>query len=195
MTSPFDASYGNTSRTTVDELLATSVENSHKSNGDVQVITAATENTAAVARHLIKPHRKTGNFWAFYMLYDLQYHPNHRENAHCTLCFADISIKGCTTSGLKRHLQSRHCEQFESINDTASTSSETTGQRSISHLFPKAKNMNDIQTEYVHAVTNFIIAESQPFTIVASPEFQGLFCPFHKEANKITEASLHRVRE
>ena len=36
MTSPFDASYGNTSRTTVDELLATSVENSHKSNGDAQ---------------------------------------------------------------------------------------------------------------------------------------------------------------
>jgi hypothetical protein len=56
MTSPFDASYGNTSRITVDELLATSVENSHKSNGDAQVITAATENTAAVARHFFKPH-------------------------------------------------------------------------------------------------------------------------------------------
>ena len=80
MTSPFDASYGNTSRTTVNELLETSVENSHKSNGDAQVITAATENTAAVARHLIKPHGKTGNFWAFYMLYDPRYHPNHREN-------------------------------------------------------------------------------------------------------------------
>jgi hypothetical protein len=47
MTSPFDASYGNTSRATVNELLATSVENSHKSNGDAQVITAATKNTAA----------------------------------------------------------------------------------------------------------------------------------------------------
>ena len=112
-----------------------------------------------------------------------------------TLCFADISIKERTTSGLNRHLQSRHREQFESINDTASNSSETTGQRSVSHLFPKVKNMNDIQTEYVHAVTNFIIAESQPFTIVASPEFQGLFCPFHKEANKITEVSSHQLRE
>ena len=69
MTSPFGASYGNTSRTTVDDLLATSVENSPKSNGDAQVITAATENTAAVVRHLIKPHGKTGNFWAFYVLH------------------------------------------------------------------------------------------------------------------------------
>ncbi len=58
MTSPFDASYGNTSRTTVDELLATSVENSHNSNGDAQVMTSATEKTTAVARHLIKPHGK-----------------------------------------------------------------------------------------------------------------------------------------
>jgi len=129
------------------------------------------------------------------MLYDPRYHPNHRENAHCTHCFADISIKGRTTSGLKRHLQSRHREQFESINDTASTSSETTGQQSISHLFSKAKNMNDIHTKYVHAVTNFIIAESQPFTIVASPEFRGLFRPFHKEANKITEVSSYQLRE
>jgi hypothetical protein len=128
-------------------------------------------------------------------LYDPRYHPNHRENAHCTLCFADISIKWRTTSGLKRHLQSRNREQFESINYTASTSSETTGQRSISHSFPKAKNMNDIHTEYVHAVTNFIIAKSQPFTIVASPEFRGLFHPFHKEANKITEVSSHQLRE
>jgi hypothetical protein len=55
--------------------------------------------------------------------------------------------------------------------------------------------MNDIQTEYVHAVTYFIIAELQPLTIVASPEFQGLFRPFHKDANKITEVSSHRVRE
>jgi hypothetical protein len=73
--------------------------------------------------------------------------------------------------------------------------SETAGQQSVASIFPKAKSMDDIQTEYVHAVTNFIIAESQPFTIVASPEFRGLFRPFHKEANKITEASSHRVRE
>ena len=64
LTSPFDASIGNTSRTTVDELLATSLENSQKSIGDMQDITAATENTVAaeIVYHLVKPRGKTGNF-------------------------------------------------------------------------------------------------------------------------------------
>ena len=42
-------------------------------------------------------------------------------------------------------------------------SSETTGQQSVASLFPKkpkAKSIDDIQTKYVHAVTNYIIAES-----------------------------------
>ena len=61
-------------------------------------------------------------------------------------------------------------------------SSEMAGQQSVATLFPKkpkTKSIDDIQTKYVHSVTNFIIAESQSFTIVASPEFCSLFCPFH----------------
>ncbi len=45
----------------------------------------------------------------------------------------------------------------------------------------------DVKMEYIHAVTNFIMAELQPFTIVVSPEFCSLFCPFQKEADKITD--------
>jgi hypothetical protein len=49
--------------------------------------------------------------------------------------------------------------------------------------------------EYIHAVTKFIMAESQPFTIVGSPKFHNLFRPFHKEADKITDVPPNQVRE
>jgi hypothetical protein len=77
-------------------------------------------------------------------------------------------------------------------------SAETERQPSVVGIFPrKAKDMSiaDIKVEYIHSVTNFIMAESQPFTIVASLEFCSLFCPFHKEADKITDVPPNQVRE
>jgi hypothetical protein len=77
-------------------------------------------------------------------------------------------------------------------------SAETEWQPSVAGIFPrkaKDKSIADIKMEYIHAVTNFIMAELQPFTIVASPEFLSLFCPFHKEADKITDVPPNRVRE
>jgi hypothetical protein len=65
-------------------------------------------------------------------------------------------------------------------------SAETERQPSVVGIFPwkaKDKSIADIKMEYIHSVTNFIMAKLQPFTIVASPEFRSLFCPFHKEAD------------
>ncbi len=69
-------------------------------------------------------------------------------------------------------------------------SAKTEWQPSVAGIFPrnaKDKSIADVKMEYIHAVTNFIMAELQPFTIVASLEFHSLFCPFHKEADKITD--------
>jgi hypothetical protein len=77
-------------------------------------------------------------------------------------------------------------------------SAETEWQPSVVGIFPrkaKDKSIVDFKMEYIHAVTNFIMAKSQPFTIVASPKFRSLFCPFHKEADKITGVPPNRVRE
>jgi hypothetical protein len=121
VTFPLD-SIGN-SNTIVDTMLTALVENSGKSVGGtpksvgapVGDTTAATEDTAAAdfVRHLVKPRGKTANFWTFYKLYDPTHHPDLQDVAHCMLCHTNISTKGCTTSGLNKHLQNRHREEYE----------------------------------------------------------------------------------
>ena len=55
-------------------------------------------------------------------------------------------------------------------------SAEIEWQPSVAGIFPrkaKDKSIADIKMEYIHAVTNFIMAKLQPFTIVASLEFHS----------------------
>ncbi len=49
--------------------------------------------------------------------------------------------------------------------------------------------------EYIHTVTNFIMAGCQPFSIVESPGFRHLFHPFHKGTDKITDVPSNLARE
>jgi hypothetical protein len=89
-------------------------------------------------------------------------------------------------------LQHRHREEYESIKEKGPSSISTAEehlQPSVAAIFPrmaKDKSIADIKMEYIHAVTIIIMTECQPFSIVASLEFRHLFCPFHKEADKIT---------
>lgn len=55
---------------------------------------------------------------------------------------------------------------------------DTEGTPSVASIFQKKgkdKSFADIKAEYLHAVTDFIIAESYTFTIAASFEFRSLF--------------------
>jgi hypothetical protein len=90
-----------------------------KSVGAAEDPTAATEDAAAAdfVHHLVKTHGKTANFWSFYKLYNPTHHPDLEHLAHCMLCQPDTSTKGCTTSGLNKHLQHRHREEYDSINE------------------------------------------------------------------------------
>ncbi len=149
VTFPLD-SIGN-SNTIVDTMLAALVENSDKSVGGapksvgaiVEDTTAATEDTAAAdfVRHLVKPRGKTANFWVFYKLYDPTHHPDLQDVAHCMLCHMHISTKGRTTSGLNKHLQHRHREDYESMNERGPScmSAETERQPSVADISKKGQ--------------------------------------------------------
>jgi len=133
-------------------------------------------------------------------LYDPTHHPDLQNFAHCILCHASISTKGRTTTGLTKHLQYKHREEYEKMNERSVVSmrKDTEGTPSVASIFQKKgkdKSVADIKMEYLHAVTNFIIAESHAFTIAASFEFHSLFQPFHKDADKITNVTPHKVRE
>ena len=184
---------------TFDTMLSDSVEKLAKSvNGTL----GDTENIATAAafsaQHLIKPQGKTATFWPLYKLYDPTHHPDLQNFAHCILCHVSISTKGRTTTGLTNHLQYKHCEEYEKMNETSviSMRKDTEGTPSVADIFQKKgkeKSVADIKVEYLHAVTNFIVAESHAFTIAASLEFFSLFRPFHKDANKITNVTPHKV--
>jgi hypothetical protein len=57
-------------------------------------------------------------------------------------------------------------------------SAETEWQPSVAGIFPrntKDKSIADVKMEYIHAFTNFIMAESQPFTVPGVPQFVSSF--------------------
>ena len=186
---------------TVHSMLSDSVGNLNKSAdstlGDTENIPTA---KATSAYHLIKPRGKIATFWTLYNLYDPTHHPDLQNFAHCILCHASISTKGRTTTGLTKHLQYKHREEYEKMNERSVVSmrKDTEGTPSVASIFQKKgkdKSVADIKMEYLHAVTNFINAESHAFTIAASFEFRSLFRPFHKDADKITNVTPHKVRE
>jgi hypothetical protein len=178
----------------VDTILAALVENSDKSVGGapksvgapVEDTTAATEDTAAAdfLHHLVKHRGKTANFWDFYKLYDPTHHPDLQDVAHCMPCHTNISTKGHTTSGLNKHLQHRHHEEYESMNERCPScmSAETEWQPSVAGIFPrkaKDKSIADIKMEYIHAVTNFLGWEFQFLVpISGTPIGSRILLPF-----------------
>ena len=173
----------------VDTMLAASVVAAAAAEG-------AEETSAAVATpvRLIKPVGKTGAFWSYYELYHPNHHPEKQNLAHCTLCQTDISIKGRSTTGLTKHLRYKHREEYESMNDNKADGSQT----SVANIFPKRvkePNIQERKMEFIYVVRNFIIEGCHPFSIVENSDFRNLFCPFHKDADKITNVARDRVRE
>ena len=105
-------------------------------------------------------------------------------------------LSHCTTTGLNKHLQHKHREQYESMNEKKAV--DEPSLPSVARIFPKKPkemNIKEMEMMYTHAVTNFIIDECQPFNIVESSGFRNLFCTFHKEQDQITNVSRNQVRE
>ncbi len=96
-----------------------SVGGASKSFGAAEDPIAAIEDAAddEFVRILVKPCGKTASFWSFYKVYNPTHHPDLKDLAHCMLCHVDISTKGRSTSGLTKHLQHRHREEYESIEE------------------------------------------------------------------------------
>mmetsp|Transcript_4338 Transcript_4338/g.6812 ORF Transcript_4338/g.6812 Transcript_4338/m.6812 type:complete len:222 (+) Transcript_4338:30-695(+) len=59
---------------------------------------------------LVKPENIRSRFWVHFMKYDLEFHPDKKNTARCSLCGKDISVKQ-GTGGLKNHLKFKHPEE------------------------------------------------------------------------------------
>ena len=67
--------------------------------------------------------------------------------------------------------------------------------REIFEKKEKAKTPEQLKAELTSRVTNFVIENCMPFTIVESKAFRLMFNPFHKNVDKIANISANRVRE
>mmetsp|Transcript_8916 Transcript_8916/g.20030 ORF Transcript_8916/g.20030 Transcript_8916/m.20030 type:complete len:241 (-) Transcript_8916:145-867(-) len=59
---------------------------------------------------LVKPENVKSRFWAHFMKYNLEFHPDKKTTARCSLCGKDISVKQ-GTGGLKNHLKFKHPQE------------------------------------------------------------------------------------
>jgi hypothetical protein len=56
---------------------------------------------------LVKPDNVKSRFWAHFMKYDPEFHPDKLGIARCTLCGREISVRQ-GTGGLKNHMKFKH---------------------------------------------------------------------------------------
>ncbi len=156
------------------------------------------------------PPSKSAGVWEHYQILPESEYPDKKDKAVCYLCFLknktakfkEISIRGGSTGGLRNHLQRFHLNDYEKmmgIGTSAFTASKSKvkSQMSLSSIFPKKekdKSADDVRTEYINAVTVFIMTDSQPLNIVQSDSFRDLFNPFHKDAEEITKLSPDTVK-
>lgn len=59
---------------------------------------------------LVKPENVKSRFWTHFMKYDVEFHPEKKTTARCSLCGKDISVKQ-GTGGLKNHLKFKHPDE------------------------------------------------------------------------------------
>jgi hypothetical protein len=59
---------------------------------------------------LVKPDNVKSRFWAHFMKYDTEFHPDKLGLARCTLCGREISVKQ-GTGGLKNHMKFKHPQE------------------------------------------------------------------------------------
>lgn len=77
---------------------------------------------------LVEPQNVKSRFWAHFMKYNVEFHPDKKTTARCSICGKDISVKQ-GTGGLKNHLKFKHPEEnallFENDESTPLNVSDT----------------------------------------------------------------------
>lgn len=150
--------------------------------------------------HLLSVNNKS-ICWKFFSIFNGRFHKNKAGMAHCNLCGDNVSVKGSSTSCMRKHLKAMHRDEWEAANDqsiAASCSGKSSTQLSVSDIFvkkEKEKTVEELKQELINRATNFIIEKCLPFTIVDSKSFRLMFQPFHKDWHKITSISANTVRE
>ena len=136
------------------------------------------------------------------MRFDPEHHKNKSLKAVCNLCKCDgkhkeIAITAKGTTGMKRHLESRHLKVYDELKreEAVAKAAEGSKLRKISSIFKPTNQTAEMKHLYKKAVTACIIDNALPISIVESESFRAMFAPLNKDAHKIVNIASTTVRE
>lgn len=154
------------------------------------------------------PPNRTAPVWGHYRLYNRATHPGKKDVAVCYLCYVasgetkytEIACKDSNTSGMNRHLKSRHLKAWEKMKGvgTAKFEAPKRSQALVTSAFPrkvKDKTVDQLKPEFISVCTNFVMTECQPLNVVEKPAFRRMFAVFHRDADQVTNVSSKAVRD
>eukprot|EP00956_Cyclotella_meneghiniana_P041904 scaffold244197_cov36-Cyclotella_meneghiniana.AAC.2 len=156
---------------------------------------------------LCKPTGVTSKWWDYFHRINPLKHPGYKDCAACLICFKNkkatqgtVKTKGGATSGLKRHMQSHHREEYDKIEAKKSNTVIPSNSRTMKDSYPTAPKepylgVADIKKVFKTACATWAIEEAIPFQTFTKPSFRALFKPFNKKADQITNVDRREIRE
>ena len=151
---------------------------------------------------LLPPPDSKSIWWRNYLRFDPTHHPDKLLSAVCNLCkcngkHKEIRMKAQGTTGLKRHLQSRHLKVYDELvqEEAVAKAAKTSSTQKISSIFKPKVLTVEAKHLYKKAVTSCIIDNALPISIVESESFRTMFIPLNKDAHKIVNISATAVRD
>lgn len=151
---------------------------------------------------LCQPSGKSSIYWKEYMCFDIAQHPDKVDYAACKLCFKNgryfqgtLSVKGGTTTGLKRHLEYHHPKQFAAI-EQAGRAKKKQFQPMIDSIFSKKSELSVQQKHHLFgmAATDWVIDTGMPFSAVEKLSFRRMFDVVDRSSSKIVNITRKTVR-
>jgi hypothetical protein len=131
-----------------------------------------------------------------------------RDKAVCLLCFnaknftaGIVSVKQGNTSGLCRHYQNHHREEFDKfVSANKKLEASMSQKNTLANNFPvKPKEVflgtDDIKRLFKSAGAIWAVSEAIPLSAFEKKSFRNMFKPFNKKADEITNVNYTAMRE
>jgi hypothetical protein len=162
------------------------------------------DDVEVVERHTIPPPAKfRAAAWRHFSLP----HPFHhkdiaQDSAICNLCpknstQAVVKRSGGGTTGLNRHLERHHLNEWDELNETKASNSNSSGkgkQSLIKNFGEPILSNEDRKKQFRMAAATYSVVEATPFIEFTKPTFRKLFEPLNKDAPKIVNIGVDSVR-
>lgn len=145
--------------------------------------------------------KKSSQYWRYFKLFDSVAHPDKKSYAACIICFdlckysrGTISAKGGSTSGLLRHLQHCHPEEYFAITESKQANKKRSQQVLINKIFRAQDQPKDKKQVMIAAACSWIVATGQAHNVTESTTWRRMFLVADSAAHKYVNVTNKNIR-